>query len=505
MNRAWFATIALVLVAPACRREQPAESRGADRELRLVFASRPATLDPQMHQEDLTRMVLANFYECLVTFDATLGIRPRLAIEWTNPSDTVWRFRLREGVFFHDGSRFGFEDIRRTIERARKLTGSTVEPDVRSIVAVRDLGNSTIELVTDRPRPLLLAKLAVTAILPRSTADTPIVEPIGTGPYRFRRSADELRDVSGLRFDRYWGEPPSFPSFRILVRESDAERWATAEEGADFINPLDASAGDQPRGMVVLKHPTVTVSFLVCRLTPLSNGAESPFKDRRIRQALSLAIDRRGLVDNATPGDAVPAWQLVAPGISGYRTSGNSTNGPDLPRARALLAEAGLPKGLRSTLISSRRGERVGLEIARQAAAVGIVLDVVPMEWGEIYRRLKAGEAPLTLASWTFGTGDASSLYEPVLHSAGGPSGFGDENTTGYSNPDVDRAIAAAAIEMRAVARGQLLEEVTAHVLEDLPLIPLYSPLWNYGIRNGLTFAPRLDLVVTAADVRVSR
>ena len=114
---------------------------------------------------------------------------------------------------------------------------------------------------------------------------------------------------------------------------------------------------------------------------------------------------------------------------------------------------------------------------------------------------MRAAEAPLALASWTTSTGDASSLADPVLHSPGGESGFGAENTTGYADAEVDAMILRAATEMRSEIRGRLLVGLMRRALEDLPLIPLYSPGWTYGMREGLTFTPRLDLAVFASDV----
>jgi len=476
------------------RRVQPV------RELRLVFATTPLTLDPQRHREDLTRMVLANFYEGLASFDGNLQIRPCLAVEWTNPADTVWRFRLRPGVRFHDGTAFGAEDVRRTIERARRAEGTAVEADVRAIVEVRVLDPLTVELVTDRARPLLLAKLAHTPILPRTVSDAPITAPIGTGPYRFAGASANLDRVSGIRFDGYWGPIPAHPGFRIEVADGEQRRLELVRQGADLATPVSGvRAGSD--GVRILSHRTVTTTFLLCRIAPLAGGQPSPFRDPRVRHAINLAIDRQGLVDRTSPGEAEASWQPAPPGVSGHLPD-LAPPTPDPAGARSLLRGAGFPSGIRSTLLVSTRGVDAGRELARQLAAVGIQLEVEPLEWAELYARMKGGQAPLALASWSMITGDASSLYEPVLHSASGPPGFGEENTTGYANPALDAAIAAAAQEMRSPARVLLMWRIVRLTLDDLPLIPVYTPMWTYAVRKDLAFAPRLDLAVVAADLR---
>lgn len=150
----------------------------------------------------------------------------------------------------------------------------------------------------------------------------------------------------------------------------------------------------------------------------------------------------------------------------------------------------------------STRGVDAGRELARQLALVGIQLEVEPLEWAQLYARMKTGQAPLALASWSMTTGDASSLYEPVLHSAFGLPGFGEENTTGYANAAVDAAIAAASQEMKLSARVLLMERIVRLTLDDLPLIPVYTPMWTYAVRKDVGFSPRLDLAVVAAAVR---
>ncbi len=478
--------------------------REQDRTLRIVVGGTPVTLDPQRHAEDLTRALLGNFYEGLVDFDGDLAIRPRLALTWSNPSETVWRFRLRPGVVFQDGSPFGPEDVARTIRRGRTIPDSRMEADVRSVVEVRVVDATTVELVTDRPRPLLLAKLAQTPILSRSVPDAEIDHPIGTGPYRYLKPVPGSGvTLSGLRFERYWGTRPAFSRFEAVPALDDEALLREARLGADVVTPfpVPTDGAAAPSGFRSIRQPTLAASLLVCRLTPLAGGAPSPFQDVRVRRAIDLALDRDQIVRAGLGGEGRPLRQLVPRGIFGFDPLASS-RGPDPAEARRLLAEAGAGQGIESVLSVSPRGRAVGAEIARQLADVGIRLTVDVTPWAELYLRMRRGEVPLALASWGFATGDASSLYEPVLHSRGGAEGLGAENTSGYANAAVDDAIEKAAQEMQATLRNDLLARVGKQALEDLPLIPLYSPDWSYGVRSGLAFSPRLDLAVFAADIR---
>lgn len=501
----------LLLVAAACgkqKQQTPAAS------VSLVFASPALTLDPQRHSEDQTRAILANFFEGLVELDRNLAIRPRLATDWSNPSETVWRFRLRPGVRFHDGHTLTAEDVKHTIERAKRIDRSCVEPDVRAIIEVRTVDPLTVEFVTDRPRPLLLARLATAPILSRYTNDAEITKPVGTGPFVMQgttkaataqsRSEGGFTRIRANRFDDYWGPKPGYEKLEIRCVAGDEELAATAATGATVISPLPAGGlgtlkSESARYRAV-RSPTVTIGFLICRLRPMSNGKPSPFADRRVRRALSLAIDRPSLVARAFGDEAVPAWQLVMPGIHGF-DPGLEQPPADLDGARRLLAEAGFPSGFEAKLLVSPRSLLAGSEIARQLAPSGIRLDVRGSPWPERLTELEKGNAHLVLGFWSTVSGDSSGLFEPVLHTRGGPGGFGSENRSGYSNAELDHDIQAASVEMNSNARARFLRQAMRRALEDLPLVPLYAPSWTYGIREGAELTPRLDAAVLGADV----
>ncbi|KAA0256631.1 hypothetical protein FBQ97_07835 [Acidobacteria bacterium ACD] len=470
--------------------------------LRLLLPGPPETLDPQRHHEDVTRGLLRSYYEGLVELDAELNLRPRLASDWSNPSETLWRFRLQEGVVFHDGSPFGAEDVARTLERAR-LPESKVDAVVRAIREVRVVDAATVELVTDRPRPLLLARLAQTPILPRGTPDAEVTVPVGTGPYRWNGRGEGPTSVAtGTRFERYWGPRPDFEAFEAHASTDEAAVRRAASGFADVVSPFPRELREAlpPGGLKTVSHPTVTVSFLVCRVGPLATGRPSPVGDARVRRAVDLAIDRGALVREALEGEAVPASQLVVPGVFGFEPA-LRTRLRDVAGARRLLAEAGLPSGLTLPIVVSPRGAAVAAVLSRQLAEAGLRLAVEPLDWTERYRRMRDAEAPLVLATWTTATGDASGLFEPLLHSSGGPEGFGSENTTGWSDPEADRWIREAASETDPAARADLLRAVMRRALRELPLVPLYSPQWTYGVRDGIGFTPRLDFSVAAPDV----
>lgn len=477
-----------------------APARAPERSLRLVFAAPPDTLDPLRHREDLTRIVLANFYETLVAFGPGFELQPRLAVRWETPSETVWRLRLRAGVRFHDGRRFGPPDVLASLERARG-PGANANAELRGITSARELDADTVELVTAGPEPLLLAALASLPIMPRDSSSEDVRAPNGTGPYRFVFASADRSLVEGRRFDEYWDARPAFAAFRIEAQPDEGLRLAAARAGADLVTPVPAgTVAPQAGPFRVLLHPTVISSFLLCRLAPLSGGRPAPLQDLRVRRALSLAIDRPRLVRQALAGEGEPSWQMLARGANGYVAEFEKGE-RDLAEARRLLESALGGAPLELQLLVTARRQAVGLELQRQWAELGVRTEVVPLSWNEIYERMRSGRAVLGLASMTLNTGDAAALFDPVLHSAGGPAGLGAENISGYQSASTDQLIQAATREMNPRKRNDLLGRLTRQALDDLPLIPLYVPSWSYAVRNDLEFRPRLDLTVLAADL----
>jgi peptide/nickel transport system substrate-binding protein len=488
---------------PACR-ERPQ----LERPVRIVLAGSPVTFDPQRVSDERTRNVLGHFYEPLVDFDADLALRPRLALSWSSPSDTEWRFVLREGVVFHDGRPFGAEDVKATLDRARHLVeGFVTESDIHDVAEVRVLDARTVSVTTRSPRPLLLARLTRLLVLPRDTGDSEVYEPVGTGPWVYSggTTGPSGGPIRGRRFERYWGDRPAAAELRIEAEPDEAGRERALLGGADVVVPFPRSALDasgRSRGPFhVVRRPTLTTVFLAFRVSSGFRGEVSPFRDVKLRRAVSLALDRERLVRDALDGEGTPLWQLAPPGIVGYDV-GVPRPGPDVAAARRLVAEAGFPNGVSSRLHADPARERVAREVARQLEPAGIRLEVVVEPWDDLFRSQLFGISPVALWSASHTAGHASGFYESYLHTTAGDTVFGGENSSRYSDPEVDALVERASGAVLREERERLLAAVRARALSDLPYVPLFTPVRVYGVRDGVELAPRLDEAVFASDVR---
>jgi peptide/nickel transport system substrate-binding protein len=488
----WAVALALALLLAACR------GPGAAGPSRLVLGqpNSALTLDPHLHDEESTYCTLEHFYDRLVAFGPDMELVPELALTWQNPSDTLWRIRLRHGVVFHDGRPFGAEDVAASIRRARALPGSRVAYYLESVADVRATDSETLEIVTALPSPILLNKLAFIGIVPRDTPLSPITRPIGTGPFRFL-SGTPGKAIEGKRFDRYWGPAPAWESVRFVSlpdARSRAEAVSSGAADAVLRFPIDwAEWGSRQRTMKL-----VSVRGLVVTLLGFDTKPPSPFADLRVRKALAVAIDRASLLPEAERSHSIPISQFVPAGVFGH-IPGTTTARPDVAEANRLLSEAGFPLQSDTRLTFADTHADVGRALVRQLGAAGIRVIPDPLPQAELYARFSTDTPSLFLMSWAAGTGDGSDVLEALFHTPAG--GLGAANRFGYSRPELDDLVARAARTLDPASRRDALWAAFRLLAEDLPAVPLLLRSSLYAIRPDLEWTQRRNRRLRAADL----
>lgn len=483
----------MAFLAGGCRRA--AELR--PRTVVIGQVTSASGLDPHLHDEESTHSTLSHFYERLVAFGPDLDIQPELAVKWTNPSDTSWRFTLREGVLFHDGTPLTAEDVVASLRRAERLPGSQVVHYLRNVTNVTALSDREVEVATSSPSPLLLNKLAFVAIVPRSAPDRAISRPVGTGPYRFVSGAPR-EPLEGEVFDRYWGPRPAFVRFRVVpLPDARSRAHAILEDRADVVSrfPFEfASWARGQKGLALASRVGLGVAFL-----GFSLREGSPYRDRRVREAFALAIDRARIVDPSESGYTVNGEQFVPGSVFGYAPPSHPWV-YDLARARALLAEAGHPKGMDSTLVLPDTQASLGARLGQLLGEAGVRVRVETLPWDDYYSRWLRRELDLFGFAYTAGTGDASDLLEAVFHTATVSSRA--LNTSGYSSPAFDQLVDEAGRILDPYERRRLMGEALAILREDLPAIPLVIRANLYAVSDEITWTARQDRRLRAQDLR---
>jgi peptide/nickel transport system substrate-binding protein len=316
--------------------------------LRVVLPEEPPTLEPCDASLTATgRVTRANITEALTERDPSTGqLEQALATKWTRTSSTSWTFTLRKGVTFHDGSPFTAAAAAFSIKRA---TDSDIDCNVDgyiftdSEVTATPVDDTTLEVTTAEPDPILPLRLSFVEIVPTSTdPGARVRKPIGTGPYRIDEWS-QGRFLRLKRFPGYWGKTPEFAAAKYVWRAEGSVRAAmVTNDEADVAIGLapEDGAGDR-----AVEFATNEVSFL------RMDATKAPLDDIRIRRAINYAIDREGLVTAVFSGR--PSGQLVAKGVTGHN--------PDVPpwpydpkRAEQLVAQAradGVPTDTTITII----------------------------------------------------------------------------------------------------------------------------------------------------------
>jgi len=460
--------------------------------LRIGLHAAPSSLDPHLQSETVAQSLLGNVYEGLVGFDDNMGLVPALAVRWENPDELTWRFELREGVVFHDGSELTVDDVVASLERARHHPESKIAGFLVAVDAIRPVGRSGLELHTADPYPILLNKLAYVAIAPREAPEE-ITEPVGTGPYRWVRF-DPAEGAFLEAFEGHWREAPSEPRVVFRFLDDPEARLAGLLAGElDLVDELPAHRiveVEQRGDLRVEARSSLGVEYLQMDVSV------PPFDDLRVRRAIDLALDREALVEEMVLGQGVPVGQMVSPNVFGYDPALLAVE-RDLAESRRLLAEAGHPEGLELEL-EVREGRPVE-PIVEQLAEAGIRVEIAARPWSEMYPRLSSGEVAFYYGGWIATSVDASDLFDHKIHTP--ERGYGNANSNQYSNPELDRLIEAIDAAPTLAERRELLQEASARLAEDLAFLPLYSPFELYGLDADLDWRPRQDGRVYAAEM----
>lgn len=494
----------------------PINAAGWAEELRVGTQFKLMTLDPHFADLNENTSLLSHIYERLIYQDEHLDPKPGLAVSWKRLSKTQWEFRLREGVRFHDGSLFTAQDVIYSIERVRDFLNppsggfrSYTQP-IKSVTAT-DAMTVVVETKSDIPTlPLSLSSIFIMPHKANGFATTEElnsgVEPVGTGPYKFQswQSGEVLKLVSN---DTYWGGKPTWSDVTFRIIESPAARVAALKTGdvdvADYIPARDVSGLEQG-GVKIGSTSAARSNFLqfdVARDEPpgvtdkSGNPIKNPFRDKRVRQALTMATDRPFLAEKILLGYGTAAAQLFPAGLSGT-SSALKAEAPDYHAAKALLTEAGYPDGF-SVVLGGPTGRYPGdgeslQAIAQNWARVGVSVKPVVAPFSVFATQRSDGVYPV----WYGGcSGEAVTLcLDSVIASPNKELGTGSLNYGKYQNKEFDEMLAKAKSLEDGPERSEALARATEFAMADYPMIPLYHFHLIVGYREkvgSFTVHPR--------------
>ena len=506
---------------------KPGRAQGAG--LRIGALTDPS-VDPHFLYLSNNMAYSQHLFGALCLKDERSRPYPGLAESWMPVSDTEWEFTLRRGVKFHDGSDFTAADVAFSIERVTSLPNNPAPytPNMRGINSTRIIDDHRIRVTTANPVPTLPFNLSNIYIVSHQAAKgaTPAdfrsgKAAIGTGPYRFVSYASG-QTMEIARFDGYWGPKPAYERALFRFIPNDAARAAALLAGEveliDFVPPeLLARLGADP-AIRAMSAPSDRVIFLVPDMfrdqTPFVRSRDgqalpaNPLKDLRVRQALSLAINREALVRQVMDGLAAPIGQIVPPGYVGY-SEDLKPDPYDPARARSLLAEAGYPNGFQLTIHGpndrytndARTLQAAGAMLSR----IGVETRVEAMPRTVYFPRASppASSYSLGLLGWgSSGDGESGYGLSTLLSTFQTDMRMGANNYGRYSSPAVDAAVQAALREFDLERRRGLLQKAMRTAMEDYALIPLYLQYTTAAIRRTIDYTIRDDEKTLAMSAR---
>ncbi len=482
----------------------------------LRYASQfdPGTMDPHALASTYNNRVLSNIYEPLVGRDADFKVEPRLALSWT-PLDAGkgWRFKLRPGVRFHDGTPFDADDVVFNIARALAPTSAhkTALPNVTGAKKVDDL---TVDVFTTQATPVLPVAMSNLRLMSRKWAeknhcekpqDYNAKEEIysarnanGTGPYKLVRWDTDVKVVLAAN-DSYYGRKGNVTEATYFVVTSAATRVAALISGEmDFV--IDPAVQDLDRlrnsaGVTVEQAISVGTQYLGFdhkrdTLIHGDAGGRNPFKDIRVRQAIRYAIDLNALKVKVMRNAASNGRSLFSPAVDGYDKRFDALAPYDPPRAQALLKEAGYPNGFAIDLdcSSQQPADAICQGIAGMLSRIGIRVAYKPLQFNILLPRLNTSDTSMYVIGWTPATAEQEGVLVPLTHTRpGGVKGtVGEYNFGNYSNPKVDELLDQGRVEFDTPKRYALFNEAMAVLDADAAFVPLVHRHVTWAMRKNV-------------------
>jgi len=500
-------------------------SRAAEPTLRVGVQS-AFVVDPHVLFIGPNMAAARHLYDSFVGKDADARWTPTLAISWRQVDPLTWEFALRPNARFSDGSPFTSEDVVASVRRIPTIPNNPgpYTTNLRTITSTVAVDPLTIRVTTDRPNPLLPGQFTNIFILSKSVVGAPPEDfssaraTIGTGP--FRLVSFRYGDVAELEPNPYyWGPPSPWKHVTLRVIGNDAAREAALLAGdldlIENVPPEDVARLRATRDIAVFARPADRVAFLLPNVAPDTlplltdrQGKQlpgNPLRDLRVRQAMSLGLDRTALVERALSGQGAATMQLVPEGFGGWDPS-VQVPAVNPAAARAKLVEAGFPDGFGMTLACPNdrwvSDARVCQAVAQMLSRSGFAMKVETMPGSVFFPRSRAGknEWPLIVYELSLSSlRDGQYILQLVAETHDDSRAIGDGNRGGFSDPALDRIIEAAVVRSDA-GRDAAIRHALAETVARLGVIPMYIEPTIAATRGGIVYHPRLDQQLVATE-----
>jgi peptide/nickel transport system substrate-binding protein len=488
-------------------------------------------MDPATRQESLQLSFLSNIYEPLVRRNRDLGLEPALAVSWQQTSPTVWRFHLRQGVKWQDGSPFTAADVVFSLKRILAPTSSMRAP-ISQVKEAREIDNVTVEIETFVPDPIFVQEQTNLLIMSKAWCEAhgatePVIigkedsyalhHSMGTGPFMLVSREPDRRTV--MERNKLWWDKPEHDLDRVefdVIASAPTRVAALLSGEVDMIYsvpPQDMARIKQTAGLKLLQTPelrTIYLGFNESRIELPSSDVRgrNPFRDVRVREAVALAIDEPAIASRVMLGLAHPTWEMWGPGVNGYDAALDVRPKADPVRAKQLMAEAGYANGFRVGLdCPSDRyvmDEQICTAIVPMLARIGIRVDLNAQTKSKFFNKILEPnhDTDFYMLGWTPVTYDAHNVLYTLLGTRNGERG--EVNAGGYSNPTLDNLIEKIGVETDMRRRASMIDQAIETLQKDVPAVPLHQQVIVWGTKSNIELAQPADDFFPYRFVRVN-
>lgn len=492
-----------------------------------------SAMDPYTRNETFQLSFLANIYEPLIRRDAGLALEPALALKWEMTSPTVWRFTLRPGVKWQDGSAFTADDVVFSAARVRN-PNSVLKSVLGPVKEVRKIDDLTVEFETTRPAPIFPQEITTWVMMSRAWCEkNNAVEPInlaapgagenfairntmGTGPFRLVLREPDRRTI--LEVNAGWWDKPIHNLDRVELNiVSNAATRVAALLSGDVDMIYSVPTQDEARirataGLKLIAGPELRTIFLGMDqlrdvLLQSSVTDKNPLRDPRVREAFALAIDEEAIAARIMRGQARPTWLMWGPGVNGYDASQDVRPKSDPVRAKALMAEAGYPNGFTLGMDCPNdryeNDEAICTGIAAMLARIGVKIDLTAQTKAKYFNKIGSPgyTTDFYLLGWTPNTYDAHNVLLNLIVTRNPPAG--EVNDGGYSNPKIDALTDQIAVETDPAKRTAMIHDTAALLQKDFGYIPLHQQVIAWAAKSNIELVQMADNYFPLRLVRV--
>ncbi len=478
------------------------------------------TLDPHSQNHATTHSLLQHTYEGLTRYTRDFKVEPCLATSWEQITPTHWRFHLRKGVKFHDGTPFTADDVVFSYGRIIQPQG-TNQIYISSIKEMKKIDDYTVDAILSGPDPVLLRLLVDFRIMSKTWSAKNKSENVqnyvareesfasrhanGTGPYIIKLWEPDKRIV--MTANPAWWDKLEGNVTEVIYTpiKADATRVSALLSGdVDLVTDLPtqdvARLRSDPKIKMLEGNEVRTIFIGLDQYNPellYSNvKGKNPFKDARVRKALNIAVDRDAIKRVTMRALSIPAAIMVAPGVHGYGKELDQVAPVDVEGAKKLLADAGYPNGFEFGLDCPNNryvnDEKICQALVGMWARIGLTVKLNAQPMASFIAKIQRFDHSAYMLGWGVATFDANYSLQSLLHTktTGADGSF---NLGRVSDPKLDALIDAAKIEMDPKKRDAELRDALVLTRDNYYYVPLHHQLRPWAMKTNVTTVYKSD------------